>query len=304
MTGIPCSRFLRLLSLVMFLAACGSAPEREAEPETERQSLQRSAQLAFSQGQYAQAVALYGAALDEAMAEDRAVEIVDLRFNIALSQMYIGQYDDALQQVAKADAERVRRGLGADPELRLLEATIRFRAGDLRASRSGLTRLLSIPGLNPATAAKGHFVAGLIAAELADRAQLRRHLAGLPPSAEPGARADRLELEAHLAVLAGDTPGGLGRFDQAIALRGVERDYRGMARALAGAGTVAERAGQPGRAAGYFLRAGRSAVQRAEADATTWLEQAVRLGRQAGDEALVAEATALLGPAGVDVPLP
>jgi tetratricopeptide (TPR) repeat protein len=296
--------FWPTIALVVFLAACSSTPPREEEPDTERQSLQRSAQLAFSQGQYAQAVTLYGAALDEAMAEDRAAEIVDLRFNIALSQMYVGQYENALLQVAKADAERLRRGLGPDPELRLLEATIRFRAGDLQASRSGLTRLLSMPGLNPATAAKGHFVAGLIAAELGDDAQLRRHLAGLRPSAEPGVGADRLELEARLAVLAGDVAAGLEKFDQAITLRAIERDYRGMARALAGAGKVAEQAGQPGRAAGYFLRAGRSATQRAEADAAAWLEQAIRLGRLAGDEALVVEASALLDQPGARRPLP
>ena len=289
------------LSLILLLTACSSTPEPEAQPVTERASLNRSAQLAFSQGQYAQAATLYEAALDEALLEDQPEAIIDARFNLALSQTYLGDYQTALDQVTQADAERVRRALGPDPELQLLRATIHYRAGEPAKADDILETLLRDPKLAPATASKAHFVAGLIAADRGDAASLRRHLNALPVEDAAGGKADRFELEGRLAGMSGKTDDALRLFDQAILLRSMDRDFRGMTRVLAAAGGLAEQAGRTALAGGYLLRAGRSAAQHAEPDARAWLERARDLGKLAGDTALVLEAEATLdqlGPAG------
>lgn len=279
---------------VLALAVCGcaSTPPPDPEPTTERQSLDRSARLAFSQGQYAQAATLYEATLDEALAEDTPEAIIDARFNLALAQTYLGEYRAALAQITQADAERIRRGLGNDPDLRLLTATIHYRSGDMRQATVTLDPLLSSSSLPPATRAKAHFIAGLIAAEDRDSSALRRHIVALTPDGSPGMEADRLELQGRLAGLVGDTQAALRRLDQAVALRSLDRDYRGMVRTLATAGDLAESTQNYWLAGNYLLRAGRSAAQRTEPEAREWLERARALGVRSGDTALVLEAEA------------
>jgi tetratricopeptide (TPR) repeat protein len=296
------SRSVTALSLILLLAACSSTPEPQEQPETERQSLNRSAQLAFSQGQYAQAATLYEAALDEALIEDRPEAIIDARFNLALSLTYLGEYRTAMDQVMQADAERERRALGPDRELQLLRATIHYRAGETGAAEASLRSLLRDPTLAPATAAKAHFVAGLIAANRDDAGEIQRHLNALPADDSPGAEADRLELLGELARIRGATDEALRLLDQAILLRSLDRDFRGMTRALAAAGDLAERAGRTGLAGSYLLRAGRSAAQRSEPDARTWLTRARALGERADDTALVLEAETMLNQLGTQRP--
>ncbi|MGB5649628.1 MAG: hypothetical protein WBM59_06050, partial [Sedimenticolaceae bacterium] len=57
---------------------------------------------------------------------------------------------------------------------------------------------------------------------------------------------------------------------------------------------LAQRAGRLRLAGSYFLRAGRSAAQRAEPQASDWLERARELGNLAGDQALVDESEAAI----------
>lgn len=276
------------------LGGCAGNPPQEAQPTTERESLDRSAGLAFAQGQYAQAATLYEAALDEALAEDLPNVIIDARFNLALVKTYLGAYAEALAQLDQADAERIRRKLGADPELDLLRATIRYRAGDPAKAQAILARLLKDTSLTPAAAAKARFVAGLVAADRLDANLLRTHLDSIPPDAGLASQADRLELQARLLALGHDRDGALALLDQAAAMRSLDRDYRGMVRALATAGAVAEQAGQLRQAADYLLRAGRSAAQRNGPEAHGWLERARDLGQRGGSPAVVLEASTML----------
>jgi tetratricopeptide (TPR) repeat protein len=283
-----------LALLFLALAGCGGIAKQDAEPPTERQTLNRSAQLAFSRGQYAQAATLYQATLDKALIEDTPGAIVDARFNLALSQTYLGNHRAALDQVTQADAERVRRELGPDPELELLRATLHYRAGDPAAAQRTLDSLLDDSAVAPPTAARAHFVAGLIAAHRNDVPALRKHRDALPADDGPGARADRLELDGRPAAFGGEPDQALRLLDEAMLLRSADRDYRGMARVLVVAGDVAERTGRTGAAADYLLRAGRSAARRGDPDARAWLERARGLGERGGDAALVLEADTML----------
>jgi len=137
-------------------------------------------------------------------------------------------------------------------------------------------------------------VAGLIAADQASIPGLTRELAALPPGAGGDEAIDRLELQGRLAGLEGDVDGSLELLDQVAVARRLQRDYRGMVRALAEAGDLAQRAGRLRLAGSYFLRAGRSAAQRAEPQAIDWLERARELGKLAGDQALVDESEAAI----------
>jgi len=172
------SRLTIALLLSLLLIGCSSTPE--PQPATERETLSRSARLAFSQGQHAQAATLYQASLNQALLEDDAAAIIDARFNLALSQTYVGQYDAAFAEVAQADAERVRRDLGPDPELQLLHATIHFRAGRIDEARAHLDALLADPASFPATAHKANFLAALIAADRNDNTGMRHHMTDRP----------------------------------------------------------------------------------------------------------------------------
>jgi tetratricopeptide (TPR) repeat protein len=289
-------RLAVVLLLGAALSGCGSTPEQKAP--SERELLNRSAQLAFSRGRYAQAASLYEAALDQALLEDTPERIVDARFNLALSYTYVGRHQPALDLVTLAEAERVRRKLGSDPQLQLLRATIHYRAGDQAAAQRLLDALLGEPALPPPTAAKAHFLAGVMAAERNDAAALRRHRDALPAGDAYGEQADRLELGGHLAVIEADAEEALHRLDRAVLLRRLDGDYRGMARALAAAGGIAERAGRAELAGGYWLRAGRSAAQRGEPNARAWLEHARALGERTGDAALMLETEAMLSELG------
>lgn len=289
---VTAARYLVMAATVL-LAACASAPEPQPTPPTGQQTLDRSARLAFEQGQYAQAATLYQAALQAALAEDSPGAIIDAHFNLALCQTYTGEYPAALGHVARAEAERIRRGLPVEPDLQLLAGTIHYRAGNPDRARAELDRILEGGAASMATRHKAHFIAGLIAADRASADTLQVHMAALETD-ETVAATDRLELEARMAALDGDVDSALRLLDQVVALRRIERNYRGMVRALASAGDVAENAGRLGDAGNYFLRAGRSGAQRAEPEAPAWLRHARDLGRRQGDQALVLEVTGIL----------
>jgi tetratricopeptide (TPR) repeat protein len=287
------------LLLALALTGCGGTPKQEKAP-SERELLNRSAQLAFSRGRYAQAATLYQATLEQALIEDRPEAIIDARFNLALAQAYLGLYQTALNLVELAEAERVRRMLGPDPELQLLRATIHYRAGDPDAAQRALDPLSNDHALSSPVAAKVHFLAGVMAAERRDIAALRRYRDALPGGNAGGDEVDRLELDARLAALEGDADEALRQLDRAALLRSRVGDYRGMVRALVVAGTIAEHSGRAELASGYWLRAGRSGVQRKEPHARAWLERARALGKSTGDAVLVREVDAML--AGPEAP--
>jgi hypothetical protein len=294
------SRFsilLGLLAVGLALGGCAGTAEPEQAAISKRETLDRSARLAFDQAQYSQAVTLYAAVVQAALAEDSPASIIDARFNLALCQTYLGDYDAALTQTEWADAERQRRGLPVDPELQLLAGTIHYRAGRLERAQATLSALLQAGEASPATRARAHFIAGLVAADLAALPALREHIAALREGTTAASRADYLELQASLLGLESDIDGALRLLDQAADLRRVERDYRGMTRALASAGGIAEQAGRLQAAGNYLYRAGRSAAQRDDPQARDWLRRAINAGARSGDAALVREAEAILPPA-------
>jgi len=284
---------LATLLVALLAIGCASKPPPEPVRETTLGTLDRSARLAYDLGQYDQAVTLYRAVLDQALLEDEPQAIVSTRYNLAASQLAVGEYDAALRQINLADAERIRRSGPQDAELTLLRATVLYRLNRPVEASAELDQILSPDSpAAPDVREAALFLDGLMAADARDSYRLSTVVAALGPAPPATNDADVLELQAWLDRLQGKTSRALKGFEQVVALRRDEGDYRGMNRALAAAANLAEDSNDPGLAATYLLRAGRSAARLEQHDARKWLEHAARLGQATGDTGLVEEAQA------------
>jgi hypothetical protein len=269
-----CSRWLVLL----LLAACSSASNQPAPPP-EDQTLTRHEQageIAYGLDRPDEAVTQFQAALRQAQARDDLQAIGDLSFNLAVAQLRANRPRDALATTQLARAELIRRGSQLSPSLLLAEATALYRL-DKRGDADTLAAQIEEAG-DADAAAGASFLRGLIADEAGKEDGLRSAIARLSGVSAPLRLADRLELQARLALRQGDQAGAQAAALEAAGIRQKALDYRGMARALSVAGLSAERAGERELAADLYLRAGRSAAAQSDADtARPWLERALSL---------------------------
>lgn len=266
--------------LLLLLAACSSSGDEPAAQPTD-QILARHEQagrIAYDLDRPDEAVAQFEAALKQAQARDDLNAIAELSFNLAVAQLRANRVQDALATTERARAELIRRGGKPFPSLMLAEATAHYRLGH-RAASDSLAAEIERSG-DADAAAGASFLRGLIADEAGNNAGLQAALTRLANASAPLRVADRLELQARLALRQADFAGARGAALRAAGIRQESLDYRGMARALALAGAAAERAGEAEEAAGLYLRAGRSAAAQADADiARPWLQRALALTR-------------------------
>lgn len=254
-----------LLALTV-LAGCARAPVLSRPEDATLLRLGQAGGIAYDLERHEEAAEQYRAALVRARERDDADAIADTGFNLAVSQLRAGHPADAQRTARELQAELARRGI-TDPAFDLVTATALFRQGDNAGADQVAARLTA--GRTPALADAAWFLRGLIADQRQDRAALDRAAAALSPAADP---ADVAELQARRTR------------DHALALRSADLrrealDYRGMARVLALAATLA-----PDRAiaADLFLRAGRSAAAHGDTvQARRWLTQ----GRDAAADA-------------------
>jgi hypothetical protein len=265
-------------ALLILLGACGGDETQPPKPP-EDQSLVRHEQagkIAYDLDRPDEAVAQFEAALVQAQARDDLKAIADLSFNLAVAQLRANRPADALKTTQQARAELIRRGSQPFPALLLAEATALYRL-DQRGEADALAA--EVEGSGDADAAAGaSFLRGLIADESGDEAALRAALERLAGESAPLRVAERLELQARLALRQDDFTTARAAAMHAATVRQEGLDYRGMARALAVAAAAAEQAGERELAADLYLRAGRSAA--AQTDAATarpWLERALGL---------------------------
>jgi tetratricopeptide (TPR) repeat protein len=285
-----------LVLMVCLLMAEGCGPsrnvsERSRDDETAMR-LNRSARIAYDNGQLEQAANLYQQALNRAYLRDDHGAIIDAQYNLAVCMLGLRSYDRALVWVRRAQNELVRSGQRVTTDILLLEAVILLRTGQPDEAWRISNRILTAPEGPPAmVASKTHFLRGLIAAQRGDIDQLDREIEALDKTDTSGARADRFELKGRRAKAAGDWEAATDAFDQTARLRREERDYAEMSRALALGADACQQAGKPSAAAARYLRAGRSAVHQGNhQDARQWLNRAVELAGQAGDAPLKQEA--------------
>ena len=272
-------------ALLLLLAACGNDEKQPAGPP-EDQALARYEQagkIAYGLDRPDEAVAQFEAALKQAQARDDLQAIGDLSFNLAVAQLRANRPRDALTTTQLARAELIRRGSQPFPSLLLAEATALYRLSK-RHEADSLAAEIEKAG-DADAAAGASFLRGLIADEAGNNAGLRDALGRLSGVSEPLRVADRLELQARLALRQDDPATARSVAMQAAGMRQEAFDYRGMARALAVAGLAAEQAGERELAADLYLRAGRSAAAQSDAGtARPWLERALSLTQDSSTE--------------------
>jgi tetratricopeptide (TPR) repeat protein len=287
------------LALVVFAMGGCSSSRGVAHPsgvDEKSARLNRSARIAYDLEQLEQAANLYRQALNRAYLRDDRPAVVDAQYNLAVCLLALRSYDEALAWVYRAQKELAHDQQSVTADVLLLEAVILFRTGKPDKAWRITDQILSAPDLSPVTVAgKTHFLRGLIADQRGDSDQLGREIDVLAKSIDTGGRADHKELTGRLARAAGNWQAAIEAFDETAGLRRQDRDYSEMAQALALAADACRQDGHPKRAAVRYLRAGRSAAQQGnDPDAKKWLNHAVELAGQAGDESLEEEARSYL----------
>ncbi|MFC1882724.1 tetratricopeptide repeat protein [Thermodesulfobacteriota bacterium] len=287
--------------LILFLLAaggCGSARvvPKSAGVDENLIRLNRSARIAYDNGQLEQAANLYRQALDRAYLRDDRQAVVDAQYNLAVCMLGLRSYDNALERVHQARNELVRGEQSITADILLLEAAILFRTGKPDKAWQITDQILSASERTPgAVESKTHFLRGLIADQRGDTGQLGREIDALTKSDNPGRQAEREELTGRLARAEGNWEAAIKAFDLTVRLQRENLNYGEMSRALALAADACQRAGKPSEAAKRYFWAGRSAVQQGNnQDAIKWLNSAARIAGQAGDEPLKEEAHSYL----------
>lgn len=282
--------------LILFLltaGGCGSARvvPKSAGVDENLVRLNRSARIAYDNGQLEQAANLYRQALDRAYLRDDRQAVVDAQYNLAVCMLGLRSYDKALERVHQAQNELVRGEQSITADILLLEAAILFRTGKPDKAWQITDQILSASKRPPgAVESKTHFLRGLMADQRGDTGQLSREIDALAKSDNPGRQAEREELTGRLARAEGNWEAAIKAFDLTVRLRRENLNYGEMAQALALAADACQRAGKPSEAAKRYFWAGRSAVQQGNnQDAIKWLNSAVQLAGQAGDETLKQE---------------
>lgn len=282
--------------LILFLltaGGCGSARvvPKSAGVDENLVRLNRSARIAYDNGQLEQAANLYRQALDRAYLRDDRQAVVDAQYNLAVCMLGLRSYDKALERVHQAQNELVRGEQSITADILLLEAAILFRTGKPDKAWQITDQILSASKRPPgAVESKTHFLRGLMADQRGDTGQLSREIEALAKSDNPGRQAEREELTGRLARAEGNWEAAIKAFDLTVRLRRENLNYGEMAQALALAADACQRAGKPSEAAKRYFWAGRSAVQQGNnQDAIKWLNSAVQLAGQAGDETLKQE---------------
>ena len=253
-----------LLPLLLAAAACAKDPPPVPEDPVMTRNAE-AGQNALGLDRPEEAAKQFQEALRQAEARDDLNAIVQISFNLAVSQLRANRPADALSTAQRAQDELARRGAQPSQPLQLIAATALYRtgnAGQADALAAGIET-----GADPDSAAGASFLRGLIADESGNEAGLQNALSRLPVGGGAVREADRLELQARLQLRESGYAAAQGSALQAAEIRQRGLDYRGMARVLAVAGLAAERAGDTEGAADLYLRAGRSAA--AQSDAAT-----------------------------------
>jgi tetratricopeptide (TPR) repeat protein len=230
--------------------------------------------------------------LAQAYLRDDLPAAVDAKYNLAVCLTLLQSDSEALTLVIQAREELLRAAQPVPTDILLLEATVRYRLGQLQAAWQLTEKILQETDAgSSAVESKTRFLRGLIANDRGEPLKLKAEIAVLADDNSPVLRADRQELIGHLALSERRWDEAVLAFDEAAVIRRQILDYRGMVKALAKAGEACEGAGRGAAASRRYLRAGQStALQGNFSQAQIWLARAVQLAEKGGDETLAQEA--------------
>lgn len=295
----PCVLAKRLNWVIVAIAllasvGCGSrhTVPQGAPVDKDLERSNRAARTAFENGRIQQAAGLYRQSLAQAYLRDDLAAAVDAKYNLAVCLTLLESDPEALSLVVQAREELLRADQSVPGDILLLEATVRYRLGQLQEAWQLTENILQATDPIPAAVtSKTRFLRGLIAYDRGDLPKLKEEIAALAGSTSAVIVADRQELIGHLALSERGWDEAIRVFDEVAAIRREILDYRGMVKALAKAGEACERAGRGAAASRRYLRAGQSTALQGNLDqAQIWLARAVQLADQVGDETLAQEA--------------
>ena len=247
---------LALLALV----GCTTSPTSTAPSGDKELSRNNNlARVAFENGSTANAIDLYGKALQRARAMDDATEIGNAAYNLALCHVILGQLDQASVSLAEAKTAFKRSG-GNPADVLLLEATIAQRQGKREQSLS----LSASP--DESHRFQVALLKGTIAREQGDVARTRAALAEAEKIrvTNPTLLAAKERLAGNIFLLEKKPGEAAAAFDRAGALYQKAKRWRDMALALRRAAEAYRAAGDTERAEDRLLRAQRSLAAQGE----------------------------------------
>ncbi|MDH3315330.1 MAG: hypothetical protein OER43_06135 [Gammaproteobacteria bacterium] len=289
-------------ALVCLCASCASPGPEPSESRGDAIVVQASsaARLAYEQGNFGQAQKLYRRALTRARAMNDAGLAADAAYNLAMSEIGLGNYGAADQLLDEAyyDADRASSNTA---DIQLLRAKVAYLRRQLPEA---LTLIDDVTGSKAAQSLRlqAMILRGQIFCDTpnleAAKSELRaaeKLVASSKTVLTPPISADLAKLEGTIARLEGKMTIAASSFDAEAERLRIAHRYRDMGYALARAAEAYLAAGQPALAADRFFLAARSLDGRGETDAAKlFLASSLSAAEKAGDKDAHARAQMLL----------
>lgn len=285
-------RWRNLAVVLLALSACAAPSPEPGKLLGDALITQTSAaaRLAYERGEFSLAQPLYRRALTRARAINDAALAADAAYNLAVSEIALGNYAVAEQLLSDAGYD-AQRAASATDDILLLRAKVAYL---LKRLPQALTLASAVADATVALSLRlqAMLLRGQIYCERGEVASARSELQringlGAKGDAElaPAIRADRAKLEGTIARLEGNMATAARLFDtEAEWLRGAHR-YRDMGYALARAADSYLAAAQPNLAADRYYLAARSLDARGErADTQTFLAASIGAAEKAGNQ--------------------
>ena len=285
-------RFCCLLLLGLLLCACAGRPAEVAQKTVRDQqwlSSMQTGRSAYDQGQFLLARRLFAQALERGRQMDRAEDITDATFNLAATQIQLGDFNAANSSLQQAKSE-IRRSGDSLSEILLLEARTARLQRDEKRSRAIIEQLLQqLPATERRLRSQALLLGGLLACEAGDKSWAIQHQARaaelLANDSPPLLAASQAELQGCINLLQQQPLAAAGEFDRQTVLLQQAHQYRQMVNALRQAGIAYAAAGQNDQAAERLFRGARSAFsQKRFPEAQILLEKAESFARTADDK--------------------
>ena len=277
--------------LVCLCASCASpGPGPGVEPgDLVVVQASSAARRAYERGDFVQAQKLFRRALTRARTINDAGLAADASYNLAMSEIGLGDYDAAEQLLRQAyyDADRASSNTA---DIQLVRAKVAF----LRMRHAQALALLDdVAASQPARSVRlqAMILRGQISCDAGDldaaRSELRaiqKLVSDAEPALSPSIGADLAKLEGTLSRLEGKADAAASSFDDEAELLRVAHRYRDMGYALARAAKAYRAAGRQALAADRFFLAARSLEGLGDTDAAkSFLASSLSAAENAGD---------------------
>lgn len=286
-----------LLAVWLQVACSGPAPRAGSAgggaqgSDAEWRSAMTAGRKAYDRGQLAQAARLYRHALQRGRAMDSPPAIADAAYNLAASQLGLGDYAAARLQLQEAKTELLRSG-GDLSDLLLVEARLARLLGE-PGQALALLESLRAGAFPEGLQQQSELLRGQLACDLGDRdgalnalQQLRE---GVGENTSPAVRGGGWELAGCLALLRGEALQAAGAFDREAECLREAGQYRQMISALSRAAAAYDRAGGQGEAAERWFRAARSLFTQGQRDEALMLATRAKEAAQRAPEPRLAQ---------------